>query len=452
MAAFDLFVIGGGSGGVACARRAGTHGARVGISEASRVGGTCVNRGCIPKKFLVYASHFSEDFEDASAYGWSVKEPAFDWPAMVRAKDKELERLEGVYKRMLTEAGVKLIEGHTVLADAHTVEVDGQTHTAEAVVVATGAWPVLPEVPGIEHAITSNEAFDLAALPRRIVIVGGAYIAVEFAGIFNGLGADTKLLYRGDMILRGFDDDLRRTMAEEMRKKEVDLRLNTHVARIERRNGSLAALTSEGEVIEADQVMYATGRTPITRGFGLVEAGVELDGKGAVVVDEWSRTSIPNVYAIGDCTNRLNLTPVAIHEGRCLAETLFNNNPQKPDHRNVATAVFGQPPLGTVGLTEGQARATFGEIDVYRARFRPLKHSITGRDETMMMKLVVDPASGRVVGCHIVGADAPEIIQVLGIAVKAGATKAQFDATIGVHPTTAEELVTMREPVAEAAQ
>lgn len=452
MADFDLFVIGAGSGGVACARRAGAYGARVGICEESRIGGTCVNRGCIPKKLLVYASHFREEFEDAASYGWSVGKASFDWPAMVRAKDKELERLNGVYRRMLADAGVRLIEGHSVLVDAHTVEANGKTYTAEAIVIATGASPVLPELPGIEHAMTSNEAFDLAALPRRIVIVGGAYIAVEFAGIFNGLGVDTKLLYRGDMILRRFDDDIRRTMAEEMRKKGVDLRLNTNLSRIERRNGALAATTTKGEVIEADQVMYATGRAPITRGFGLAEAGVEIDGRGAVVVDEWSRTSIPNIYAIGDCTNRLNLTPVAIHEGRCLAETLFNNNPQKPDHRNVATAVFGQPPVGVVGLTESQARETFDQIDVYRVSFRPLKHTITGRDETTMMKLVVDRAGGRVVGCHMVGADAPEIIQVVGVAVKAGVTKAQFDATIGVHPTAAEELVTMREPLPQAAE
>lgn len=452
MADFDLFVIGAGSGGVACARRAGAFGARVGICEDSRVGGTCVNRGCIPKKLYVYASHFGEEFADAAGYGWSVDAPRFEWGALVAAKEKELKRLNGVYMRLLEGSGVRYFATRGRLLDANAVEVGGETVTADTVVIATGAWPALPEIPGIEHAITSNEAFDLPELPRRIVIVGGGYVACEFAGIFNGLGTETVLLYRGEKILRGFDDDLRTLLMEEMQAKGVDLRVEDNVEKIERKGRRLRAHTTRGEALEADRVMFATGRVPNTHGIGLVEAGIELARNGAVVVDAWSRSTVSNIYAIGDCTDRLNLTPVAIHEGRCLAETLYNDNPTKPDHRNVPTAVFSQPELGTVGMTETEARAEYGAVEVYKTRFRPLKHTLTENPETVFQKLVVARANGRVLGCHLLGAGAGELIQVLGILIKAEATKAQFDATIPVHPTSAEELVTLREAMKEAAE
>jgi glutathione reductase (NADPH) len=444
---FDLFVIGAGSAGVAAARRSAEYGARVAICEEDRAGGTCVNRGCIPKKLYAYASHFREEFEDATAYGWSPSTPGFDWPSLVRAKQREIGRLNDVYLKLLREAGVTFVPGRARLETAHAVRVGSELHTAETLVIATGGWPWLPEVPGIEHAITSNEAFDLERLPERIVIVGGGYIAVEFAGIFNGLGVDTRLLYRRELFLRGFDDDVRRTLAEELQKKGIELRFRTRVDRIDRRDGRLAVTTAAGDVLEADQVLYATGRTPNTRGLGLEQLGVELRPNGAVVVDRSSRSSVPGIYALGDCTDRLKLTPMAIREGRCLAETLYNRNPLDPEHRDVPSAVFSQPPIGTVGLTEAEARASLGEIDVYRTRFRPLKHTLTGRDETTMMKLVVERGSDRVVGCHMVGADAPEVIQGLGIALKCRATKAQFDATVGIHPTAAEEFVTLRLPI-----
>lgn len=448
----DLFVIGAGSGGVACARRAASYGAKVAVCEESRIGGTCVNRGCIPKKLLVYASHFREEFEDAASYGWTLGKTEFDWSELVKAKDRELARLNGVYKRMLADSEVAYLPHHGTLVDAHHVKVENETYTARTVLIATGAWPTLPEVSGIDLAITSNEAFDLEKAPERIVIVGGGYIACEFAGIFNGLGVETLLLYRGEMILRGFDDDLRRRLAEGMREKGVDLRLETNVEKIEKEGQRLAATTARGEIIQTDQVMYATGRTPNTHGFGLPEAGVELDPQGALVVDRWSRTNVSNIYAIGDCTDRLKLTPVAIHEGRCLAETLYNDNPQMPDHRDVPTAIFSQPELGTTGLTETEARQECGAVDVYESSFRPLKHTLTGREGHMFMKLVVERESDHVVGCHVLGPGAGELIQLLGILVKSRVTKAQFDATISVHPTSAEEFVTMREPQPQAAE
>jgi glutathione reductase (NADPH) len=452
VADFDLFVIGAGSGGVACARRAGAYGAKAAICEDSVIGGTCVNRGCIPKKFYVYASHYREEFEDAASYGWSVENARFDWPALVAAKKRELTRLDGIYERLLEDAGVAYFPERGRLVDAHHVEAGGRTYGADTIVIATGAWPVMPEVPGIEHAISSNEAFDLERFPGRIVIVGGAYIACEFAGIFNGLGAETIQLYRGEMILRGFDDDIRATLHEQMREKGVDLRLETNIEKIEREGERLIARTTRGDAIETDQILFATGRAPNTHGIGLVEAGIELNRKGAVIVDQWSRSNIPNIYAIGDCTDRLNLTPVAIREGRFLAETLYNDNPQMPDHRDVPTAVFSQPEVGTVGFTEAEARAEFEAIDVYRTSFRPLKHTLTGRNEKVMMKLVVERASDRVVGCHMVGSGAGELIQVLGILVKAKTTKAEFDATVAVHPTSAEEFVTLAEPLRQAAE
>ena len=447
MADFDLFVIGGGSGGVACARRAASHGARVGLVEESRMGGTCVHRGCIPKKFLVYASHFRHDFEDAAGYGWSVGESRFDWPTMVAAKSKELDRLEGIYRRLLKDSGVTAIDGRGALLDANTVAIGDDRYSADTVLIATGGWPSLPELPGIELAITSNEAFDLPQLPERIVIIGGGYIACEFACIFNGLGVETVQLYRSDMILRGFDMDIREICCDEMRKSGVDVHLKTNAVKLEKTTAGIALTSSQGDVLEADQVMFATGRAPNTAGFGLKEVGVEVNHNGAVTVDSGSRSTVANLYAVGDCTDRVNLTPVAIHEGRCLAETLYNNNPQIPDHRDIPTAVFTQPEIGTVGMSEEDARTHCAAVDIYKTRFRPLKHTLTGRDETVFMKLVVDRADDRVVGCHMIGTGAGELSQLLGVAIKAGATKAQFDETVAVHPTSAEEFVTMYEPV-----
>ena len=447
MADFDLFVVGGGSGGVACARRAASHGARVGLAEQSSMGGTCVHRGCIPKKFLVYASHFRHDFEDAAGYGWSVGESRFDWPTMVAAKSKELARLEGIYRRLLKESGVTAIDGRGALRDTNCVAIGEERYSADIILIATGGWPFLPDLPGIELAITSNEAFDLPQLPKRIAIVGGGYIACEFACIFNGLGVDTIQLYRSDMILRGFDMDIREICCDEMRKSGIDVRLNASAVKLEKTATGIALTTTAGDVLEVDQVLFATGRAPNTAGIGLDEAGVVRNHNGAVTVDSGSRSNIASIYAVGDCTDRVNLTPVAIHEGRCLAETLFNDNPQIPDHRNIPTAVFTQPEIGTVGMSEEDARTHCAAVDIYKTRFRPLKHTLTGRGETVFMKLVVDRADDRVVGCHMIGTAASELSQLLGVAIRAGATKAQFDETVAVHPTTAEELVTMYEPV-----
>jgi len=399
----------------------------------------------VPKKLLVYGAQFADAFADAAGYGWHLAPPVHDWAALIAAKDREIGRLEGIYRKLLSDAKVTLIEGRGRLVDAHTVEVGGKRYTAANILIATGAHPVMPAIPGIEHAITSNEALDLAKLPRRIVIVGGGYIAVEFAGIFRGLGAEVTLVIRGEELLRGFDDDIRVTLAQELRNRGIAMRARTDVTRIEKRGSGVDLSLSKGETLSADLVMYATGRHPNTRGLGLEQIGVRVGKANAVVVDEWSRSAVPHIYAIGDVTDRLNLTPVAIAEGRALAETLFNNNPMTVDHANVATAVFSQPPVGTVGLTERAAREKYGAVDVYRTRFRPMKHTLSGREEGTMMKLVVDRRSDRVVGCHMVGADAPEIIQGLAIAVKCGATKRQFDQTIGIHPTAAEEFVTMRE-------
>ncbi|MFQ5959190.1 MAG: glutathione-disulfide reductase [Alphaproteobacteria bacterium] len=442
---YDYFVIGGGSGGVRSARIAATYGAKVAVAEERYLGGTCVNVGCVPKKLLVYAAHFAEDFEDAAGFGWSVGECAFDWSRLIANKNTEIERLNGIYRRMLEGAGVEIIEGHARLTDRHTVAIGERSCTAKYILVATGGWPAVPKVPGAEHAITSNEAFFLDKLPEQVIVVGGGYVAVEFAGIFHGLGADVVQLYRGPLFLRGFDDDVRMTLADEMTKKGIDVRFNANIAKIEKADGSLRAMLDDGATLAADAIMYATGRRPNSARIGLEEAGVEVNDKGAVIVDAYSRSSVDNIYAVGDLTDRVNLTPVAIREGHLVAETLFNDNPTKPDHTNVPSAVFSQPSIGSVGLTEARARERFGAVDVYRSTFKPMKHTLSGRDERTMMKLVVEPASDRVVGVHMVGPEAGEIIQGIGIAVKCGATKAQFDATIGIHPTSAEEFVTMRE-------
>jgi glutathione reductase (NADPH) len=442
---FDLFTIGAGSGGVAGTRRAGAYGARTAICEELRIGGTCVLRGCVPKKLLVYGSEFASAFADAPGFGWTVPEATHDWGALIAAKDKELDRLHGIYINMLKNAKVEIIDGRGVVVDPHTVEVNGKTYTAENIMIAVGGWPETPNIPGIEHVISSNEALDLKERPKRIIIVGGGYIAVEFAGIFNGFGSEVVEIIRQPELLRGFDEDLRVHLGGEMRIRGIDIRANTQVARIDKTGAGYTVTTTAGVKIETDCVMYATGRAPNTKGLGLAEIGVEMKENGAIKVDEWQRTSVNNIYAVGDVTDRINLTPVAIGEGRAIAETLYNNNPIRMDHHDVPSAVFSQPPIGTVGLSEEQARKQYGEVDIYQARFKPMKNTLSGRDERTFMKLVVDAKSDRVVGCHMLGPDSPEIIQGVAIAVKCGATKKQFDATVGIHPSAAEEFVTMRD-------
>jgi glutathione reductase (NADPH) len=446
---YDLFTIGAGSGGVRASRMAASYGARAAVAEERDLGGTCVNLGCIPKKLLVYAAEIGWELEDAAGLGWTVGEARFSWPELIARKNAEIARLNGVYAGLLDEAGVRRIQGRARVIDAHTVAVGGRRYTAGHILVATGSWPALPPVPGIEHAITSNETFHLPALPRRALIVGGGYIALEFACIFRGMGAEVTVVHRGQAVLRGFDDDVRRTLGEELAKQGIALHLETTVARLERAGGEVRATLAGGATLAADLALFATGRAPLTRGFGLEEAGVALDGRGAVVVDAYSRSSVPSIWAIGDATDRRNLTPVAIHEAMAFARTVFGGEPTRPDHTSVASCVFSRPEVGTVGLTEAEARERHRAVDVYRTSFRPLKHTLTGRDERAMMKLVVDGATDRVLGCHVVGAGAGEIIQGFAVALKCRATKAQLDATAGVHPTAAEELVTMREKVAD---
>jgi glutathione reductase (NADPH) len=445
---YDLFTIGAGSAGVRASRMSAVYGAKVAVSEERKLGGTCVNVGCIPKKLLVYASHFNEDFEDAAGFGWSVGERRFDWAKLIANKDKEIDRLNGVYKRVLENAGVEIMYGTARIIDPHTVIVDDKRYSARYILVATGGRPDIPKCPGFEHAMTSNEAFYLPALPRSIVIVGGGYIGVEFAGIFHGMGARVTLVHRRALLLRGFDDDVREVLGREMQKKGIDLRMQTTVQRIDKTKDTLRITLANGDILAAEQIMFATGRSPNTAGLGLEQAGVKLNERGAVVVDRQSRSTTPSIYAIGDCTERRNLTPVAIAEGRVLAETLFNHNAMQLSYENIPSAVFSQPNVATVGLTEAEARERYGKIDVYRASFKSLKQTLTGRDELIAMKLVVDSATDRVLGCHMVGPDAGEIIQGLAVALTCGATKAQFDATLGIHPTAAEEFVTMREKAA----
>ena len=443
---FDLFTIGAGSGGVRASRVAAAFGARVAVAEERYFGGTCVNVGCIPKKLFSYAAHYREDFHHAAGYGWSRTAAEFDLARLIANKNHEIERLNGVYRRLLDNAGVTILDGRATLIDPHTVEINGTHRSARYILVATGGWPVIPAIPGAELAITSNEAFFLPALPRRVVVVGGGYVAVEFASIFNGMGADTTLVYRGARILRSFDHELGAVLAEEMQKKGVKIRLNANIAAIAPTDGGLRATLAEGGTLDADCIMYATGRAPNTRKLGLEAAGVTLTAKNAIAVDAYSQSAVASIYAIGDVTDRVNLTPVATAEGMALANTLFNNRPTALDYANIPTAIFANPNVATVGLSEENARLRWGEIEVYAARFRPLKHTLSGSNEQMFMKLVVERASNRVVGAHMVGADAGEIIQGIAIAIKCGATKAQFDATIGIHPTAAEEFVTMREP------
>jgi glutathione reductase (NADPH) len=446
---FDLFIIGGGSGGVRAARIAGQHGAKVAIAEEYRFGGTCVIRGCIPKKLLVYASRFRDDFEDAAGFGWTVDGARFDWPTLIAGKDKEIARLEGLYRRTVEMARATVFDTRAIVAGPHTVTLagDGGKVTARYILVATGGHPVKPDIPGAEHAITSNEAFHLKQLPASILIVGGGYIAAEFAGILNGLGARTTLVYRRKMILRGFDDDLRAGLTEEMGKRGIEVRVDADLASIARNATGCTVTLQDGSTTDVACVMFATGRAPNTRGLGLENAGVKLGPAGQILVDEESRSSAPSVYAVGDVTDRMNLTPIAIREGHAFADTVFGNRRWTVSHDLVPTAVFSTPEIGTVGLPEHIACQRYPNLDCYRARFRPLKHTLSGRDERVLMKLLVDGDTDKVVGCHILGPDAAEIVQMAAIALKMGATKADFDATVALHPSIAEELVTMRQKV-----
>ena len=453
---FDLFVIGAGSGGVRAARIAAMHGAKVAIAEEYLYGGTCVVRGCIPKKLLVYASRFRDEFEDAQGFGWSLRTPSFDWPTLIANKDKEIERISGVYKSNLERAGVHLFSARAELIDRNTVRIQpgDRTVRAKTILIATGGRPVVPDLPGAGHAITSNEAFHLERMPSSIVIVGGGYIAVEFAGIFNGLGAETTLLYRGTKILRGFDEDLRDSLTQELFKRGVDVRCNARIASIDKGWSSHTITLQDGSTLAADIIMFATGRTPNTAGLGLQAAGVKLGELGEIVVDEQSRSSVDNIFAVGDVTDRVNLTPVAIREGHAFADTMYGGKAVTVDHQLIPTAVFATPELGTVGLPEHVARERHPKIDIYKVNFRPLKNTVSGRDERTLMKLVVDAETDRILGCHVLGPDAAEIVQMAAIAMRMKATKADFDSTMALHPSAAEELVTMREawqPPAEPA-
>ena len=446
---YDLFVIGAGSGGVRAARLAAMSGAKVAVAEEHRVGGTCVVRGCIPKKFMVYASEFSSSIRSAEGFGWSIKDASFDWSAFLVRKDNEISRLSGVYVANLENAGAHLIHARATLTDPHTLAIDGQdkTVTAAKVLIATGARPTLPDdLPGVEHAITSNEAFHIKELPRSIVIAGGGYIATEFAGIFNGLGVETTLVYRGPIPLRGFDDDVRRHVMLEMERRGVTVIVGCRQTSLEKTKDGVVSHLSSGHTLNSDITLFATGRSPYTDGLGLDAAGVTLNDAGAVVVDDYSRTNVEHIWAVGDVTDRLNLTPVAIREAAAFAQSEFYGKPTRFDHENVASAVFSQPPVGSVGMTEAQARQGGRKVVIYRSIFRPMKATFYGGDERMLIKLVVDGGDDRILGCHVVGPDAPEIIQMAAISVKLGITKAQWDDTCAVHPTAAEELVTMREP------
>ncbi|MGQ0523685.1 MAG: glutathione-disulfide reductase [Betaproteobacteria bacterium] len=446
---YDLVTIGAGSGGVSAARWAAGSGARVAIAEERYLGGTCVNVGCIPKKLLSYAAHFHEDFEDARNYGWRLPPAQFDWQVLIANKDREIARLNGVYEKILKASGVEILRARARVIDPHTVEVDGRRITSSHILVATGGWPVKPAIRGAELAFTSNEAFHLPQLPARVVIIGGGYIAVEFASIFNGLGANTTLVYRSERLLKAFDADLGRFLGEQMSAKGIRILYNTDIAAIERADPCVVKLT-DGTALAADGVMLATGRAPNTRHLGLEEAGVKLRENGAVIVDANYQSSVPSIHAIGDATDRVLLTPVALAEGMAVAERLFKPGGRAVSYENIATTIFSHPNVGTVGLSEAEARRRGSNVTIYRTAFTPLKHTLTGRAEKVLMKLVVDQATERVLGVHMVGPEAGEIIQGFALALNCGATKRQLDATIGIHPTTAEEFVTMREPAAPA--
>jgi len=442
---YDLIVIGGGSGGVRAARIAAGHGAKVAICEEYRYGGTCVIRGCVPKKMMVYAAHFQEDFHDSASYGWTTKVEGFDWNTLISNKDTEIDRLNKIYENLLSNAGVEILHGTGSLVDANTVTIGDQNYTAEKILIASGGTPFMPQIPGIEHAISSNEVFHLDQQPKSAVVVGGGYIAVEFAGIFNGIGTETTLVYRGPQILRGFDNDIRNHLAKEIVKKGIDLQVENNVESIELTDEKRKRVRfTDGSEKIVDCVLFATGRTPNTEALKLSNAGVELGKKGEIPVDKYSCTNVDNIFAVGDVTDRIALTPVATMEGHAFADTFFGNNERLANHHNVPSAVFSQPPVGSVGLSEEEAREKFNDIDTYSSEFRILKHSLTDNTERTLMKLIVDADSDVVVGAHMVGPDAAEIMQGIAIAVKAGAKKADFDATVGIHPSTAEEFCTMR--------
>ena len=445
---YDLFVIGAGSGGVRAARIAASHGARVAIAEEYRIGGTCVIRGCVPKKLLVYASRFKNEFDDAAGFGWSTVGARFDWQSLIAAKDDEIARLEAAYRATLAKFNVKVFAERATLSSPHEVRLTktGRKISAKTILIATGGHPdVEPDLPGIEHAITSNEAFHLKELPRRVIIAGGGYIAVEFASIFNGLGADVTLICRRDKILRGFDEDLRDALTAAMTGRGIRLISDQVFKRIEKTQRGLAGHITSGEVIDADQIMFAIGRSPNTAGLGLEDVGVKLSGNGAVAVEGAWQTSVPSIYAVGDVTDRVNLTPVAIREGHAFADTVFGNNSWTVDYATIPTAVFATPELGTVGFSEHEARAQYGDVDIYKVSFRPMKAILAGRDEPTFMKLIVERASDRVIGVHILGPDAAEIVQMAAVAIRVGAKKKDFDQTMALHPSAAEELVTLRE-------
>jgi len=442
---YDLITIGAGSGGVRASRMASQAGAKVAIIENTRTGGTCVMRGCVPKKLLVYGSHFSQHFEDAIGFGWALGPQKFNWAALIEAKNKELQRLEDVYHKILTSSGVTELFGTGRILTPHTVQVGEKILSTKYILIATGGWPSLPKVPGIEYAITSNEALDLQQLPKSVAIVGGGFIGVEFAGIFKSLKSEVHQIIRAPKILRGFDHSLRDSLSAEMEKRGIKIHYEVNISCIEKlKNNTLRLELKSNEELLVDTIMFATGREPNTKGLGLTQANVKREEKGAIIVDKYSKTSIDNIYAIGDVTNRMNLTPVALAEAMALVKTLFNKTPTSLDYKNIPSAVFSQPPIATVGLTENEARQN-EPIDVYVSSFKPMKHSLSKREELSVMKLIVSQETNRVLGCHMMGEDAPEIIQGIAIAIHCGATKEQFDGTIGIHPTSAEEFVTMRE-------
>ena len=444
MSDYDLIVIGAGSGGVRASRLSSTYGAKVAIVEESRFGGTCVIRGCVPKKLLVYGSAFNSHFNDAVSFGWTVGDLRHDWSSLIKAKDNELDRLENIYQNMLKNAGVELIEGRGIVVDKNTVVVNDKKFSSKKILIAVGGKPYIPDFPGNQHVITSNEALDLKNIPKHIIIVGGGYIALEFAGIFNALGSKVEIILRSEKVLRGFDEDVRETITSELIKKGIKIHMNESVKSIDNTDGDLFTVNLNNSIIDVDKIMFATGRKPNTSGLGLEEVGVLMDENGAINVDDSNCSNIETIFAVGDVTNRVNLTPVAINEGRVFAESFFNNNPLKLDYTNIASAVFSQPQIATVGLTESEARRKF-DVNIFISRFNPMKNTISGKKEPTMMKLVVDKLTDKVLGCHMLGDDAAEIIQGLAIAVKCGATKKQFDETVGIHPTSAEEFVTMRE-------
>lgn len=443
---FDLFVIGAGSGGVRASRMAASFGAKVAVAEDTYLGGTCVNVGCVPKKLFVYGSQVPEEVQGAAGYGWDIAEPKFDWPTLRDNKTKEIQRLNGIYGNLLKNAGVELIDGRATIVDPHTVSVNGKNYSAERILVATGGWPTYPDIPGAEHMISSNEAFYLDEFPQRVMVLGGGYIAVEFAGIFNGLGAKTELIYRGPLFLRGFDKEIREFTAKEVAQKGVQLTFDTNIESIEKLpSGELKVKLTDGSERVVDCVMAATGRAPKIEGLGLENTAVQINKNGTLAVNDDYQTDEPSIYAIGDVIGGLELTPVALAEGMALAKTLYNNQPTKVDYDNIATAVFCQPNIATVGLTEEQALERGLRVRVYCSSFRPMKNTLSGSPERMLMKLLVDDSNDKVIGCHMVGHEAGELIQGLAVAIKAGATKSDFDATIGIHPTAAEEFVTMRD-------